>query len=60
MEEMPASDQVSVNDLEEAGIVALLKLSGSVVHLADAILDDTITYTDDVTLYILFSWTKVT
>lgn len=46
MEEMPDYGEVSVNDLEGARMVALLKLSDLVVLLADVIFKDTITYSE--------------
>ena len=52
---MPDYDEVPVNDLERARMVALLKLSDLAVLLADVILNDTITYVEGMTMYILFS-----
>lgn len=52
---MPQYDEVSVNDLEGARVVAVLKLSDLVVFLADVILNDTVTYAEGMTLYISFS-----
>lgn len=55
MEEMCDCDEVSVNGLEEAGMVALWKLSDFIVLLADVILNDSITYIEGMTLHIFFS-----